>query len=277
MTLPVSIYGKDKSSYKYLLSLRPLQHREGRGTLEEPSPFRLNGIVCELMDMTSLTRLYEMKSMLMERLGIQLRNDIAAIELSSSLMIDSKVDEKKRKYLSDIIHQRVKYVVGLLDESRAYLNMDVEMEAIERFPIDSQSPFDKVLEEMKVIAKGRGIIFTVKRPELMCHVFASPTHLENVFRAIMIILVRDAVDDSAIIIDIEESEKWSNFLFKNTGFGIPNERFQEYVFGDVDLASDELRNLRDAVRWAKLWGGDIEVNSNVGVGMSLNMKLQRFI
>ena len=46
------------------------------------------------------------------------------------------------------------------------------------------------------------------------------------------------------------------YTFQNTGFGIPNDLFQKYLYGDASLASEELKTLREGIRWVEAWGGE---------------------
>lgn len=273
ITLPVSL----SSEYKhYVLNMWPLLHKEREGFSEDPAPFGLAGIVCELVDRTASNRLDEIKGHLSQRLGVELRNDLATIELSTSLLSSGQLPDEQIRDVSEIVYSKVKKAVDVLEECQQYLTMDVYRGEQERFPVDAQYCFRFNLDALRPILSDRGVSVDINQPLMMGYVFASPAKLQQVFEYILTVLVKDAFDNSAIRIEVQDAESWVTYLFQNSGFAIPNERLQEYLIGSEELASDELRNLRNAIQWVKGWGGNLEAKSEIGTGMTITLRLQRF-
>jgi hypothetical protein len=77
-------------------------------------------------------------------------------------------------------------------------------------------------------------------------------------------------------IQVREDTSWVTFSFENRGFGMPNDRFQTWLFSDENGGSDAARKLRTAVRWVRDWGGAVEAESGVGSGTRIQLRLQRF-
>jgi signal transduction histidine kinase len=274
LALPVML-SKDREYY--VLNVRPLRLREGSELREGPTPFGVSGIVCELVDRTSLTRLYEIKTQVVDRLATQLRTDLATIELSSSLLADGSLPEEDRTQMMDVIQGKVQQSLDLLSECQQYLTSDVYLETVETFPVNVQNVLAEVVETLRPQAEERGIRWEINQPQLMSAVFASPIKIEQVLSVILAILLRDTADRTAIGVKAVENENGIVYVFSNSGFGMPNDHFQEYLSGNGHGAAEELKSFREAIAWVKEWGGTLEAESHVGEGTRATLQLRRFI
>jgi hypothetical protein len=274
LTLPVMLQGAGKS--RYLMHLHPLGLGKESGNAAE-SDLGTKSVLCELIDATVFTGLFEMKEKLTARLGLQLRNDLASIDLSSSLLGKSELSEKQRSMISQVIHEKVAKTLDVLAECQQYLSQSAAAENIERFPVDSQEHFAAALEEVQPALGRRGLGVELEQPKVMSYVLASSPNIQKLFTAVMRLLIADALDGSALRIAIREDEDSVTYAFSNTGFGLPNERFQAYIFGDRHLATEELKALKEASLWVEGWGGALEAESEVGMGIRVELRLVKFI
>lgn len=274
ISLPVTL---SAGRNHYILNVRPLRLREGSELREGVTPFGVSGVVCELVDRTSLTRLYEIKTQVVDRLATQLRNDLATIELSSSLLGNGTLPEESRARVIDTIHEKVQQTVDLVSECQQYLSNDVYLKAVETFPVNVEHALNEVLETLHPSAEERGLRWEVVQPQLMSAVFASPAKIERVLSVILTVLIHDAVDRSAIRIEVVENEDGIVYTFANTGFGMPNTHFQEYLSGKAGFVGKELQGLREAMGWVKEWGGALEADNHVGRGIRTTLRLRRFV
>jgi len=165
----------------------------------------------------------------------------------------------------------------MLSECQQYLAVDADIDELERFPVEPKGPMAMALEEAK-LALGRQVIkFQLKQPNFVSHVFASAERLKNLLKGILLVLCKDAAENSNILIRMTETDDVVAFDFSNMGFGIPNELLQEYIFGDTPVGSPELQTVQAGARWIESWGGMMEAFSGVGVGMHFTVHLVKFI
>jgi len=275
ITLPVTLRGRKKS--RFVMHLHPLQVNPAEKGEDALKALSGKCVLCELVDTTAFTGLFEMKEKLTARLGQQLRNDLASIDLSSSLLGSTTLSADQRKHISQIIHDKVSRTMDVLVECQQYLTLDGELESVERFPVNSQEALAEAVAQVEPLITGRGIGVTVDQPQLMSFVLASGDNLRALFLAALKLLGADASDGGTIHVTVSESEDVVSFHFRNSGFGMPNDRFQEYLLGDKTLASEELRTLREGMTWAKAWGGEVEAASEVGVGTEVVVRLVKFL
>jgi CHASE2 domain-containing sensor protein len=272
VSLPVALAG----GRSFALSLRALEASERLGDLEEAAPFQLTGILCELVDTSSLTRLYDVKAHLMQRLGVQLRSDLAALERPASQLATGELPEHERRDAAARLHERVVAALATVDECQQYLGRDSDAADSQRFPIDPCSPLERALEDLQPSAQARGLTFERLHPKVLSPVFASPTRLQDVFGSVLGHLAEDALGGTPMRIQVEEDAGWVTFSFGNRGFGMPNDRFQAWLFSDQNGGSDAARKLRVALRWVQDWGGAVEAESEVGSGTRIRLRFQRF-
>ena len=271
VSVPVALSG----GRSFALSLRALRAGDRQSDLEDAAPFQLTGILCELVDTTSLSRLYEVKAHLMQRLGVQLRSDLAALEHSASRLASEELPEAERRAAAAQVHERLVGALATVDECRQFLGRESDAGS-ERFPVDPEGPLVRALEGLQSSARARGLFF--ERPEAAVPgpVMASPTRLQDVFGSVLDHLAEDALGGTPMQIEVEENESWVTFSFGNRGFGMPNERFQAWLFSDQNGGSDTARRLHTAVRWVQDWGGAVEAESEVGSGTRIRLRFQRF-
>jgi signal transduction histidine kinase len=263
---------------RYLMHFKPLpEYSLDESSLLLGKRLGAKSILCELVETTSLTRLYELKTRLTDRLGLKLRNDLAAIDLSSSLLGSTDLGHDQRQTISQVIHTKVQSTVQALGECQQYLALNTDIDDLERFPVDPRPPVEAALDEVRPAAEGRGLKIEVTKPHFVSYVFASSEKLEQLFKAILHLMSQDATDNSTILVRLTESEDLVAFDFSNTGFGIPNEVLQEYVFGEQALTSEKLQDIQAGARWVQAWGGILEAVSGVGIGLHFTIHLVKFI
>lgn len=133
------------------------------------------------------------------------------------------------------------------------------------------------MEKVERFAAEREISFRIEIPDPSPPVFAPQDELLEVLEAILTYLLRDATQGSEIVIRFALEGQIPGFSLTNQGFGLPAERFQEYLFGNDPVNSPEFRRLRRALRLAQRWGSVIEGSSEVGRGTQMTLRLHGFI
>jgi CHASE2 domain-containing sensor protein len=276
---PVSfpVVFRSAGAQRFLLHLRPLQDETVEDTGMAPRRIGSRSILCELVNTTSLTALHEMKSRLTGRLGLRLRNDLAALELSAFLLGSDDLASPERGRVARLVREKVRGTIDTLGECRQYLALESDQDEFERFPVDPKVPLRAAVDEVREAAQKRGVTLQVDEPNLMAFVFASSPKLKDLFGAILRVLCQDAADNTNVITRVAENEDVVVFDFLNMGFGIPNELLQSYVFGEQQLASEEFQKIKAAARWVQSWGGMLEAVSGVGVGIHFTIHLVKFL
>lgn len=276
ISLPVKL-GSDERSF--VLHLGPLLPAQGKQKLREgdPLPFEVEGVLCELIDVTSIKRLGGLKDDVVKRVTTQIRSDSEALLTGISLLETEGLTDEKRSRVLNIIREKIVDLVSVTDRADDLLSMEFDTGAVECYPIDCKHPLLAALESVRGKATNHDIQFDLQLPELVSLVFASPDGLQAVLESILDVEVSDTVQQGHIKVTLQEKDGWVVYHFSNQGFGMPDERFQDYLHGDLSRVTEEFKALRNSAIRVGHWEGALNGTSEIGVGSRFELKLKGFI
>lgn len=274
--LPISAL--ENTNKNYLLHISPLlkDGSDGDMSIDSTSPFNLTGILCELMDVTTVKNLGEMKENLVQHVSHRLYDDMTEIkELSSQLTDDSLWTTKQKLYLH-MLQEKVDHSIKTIQQSNALLIRDLWEGKVESYPVDAKIPIESAIALLHDKAKLHGTTLQCDFPREVGLVFADKDEIRKLFNIILLLLIQDSAENTPVTVKLEEQDLYLTYTFSNDGFGMPDERFQQYLYGSENFASDEFRKLRSVLPYVKNWGGQFVGHSEVGTGISITVKLRSF-
>lgn len=274
--LPVS--GQPGTQENFTLSVRAIASDEGgSGSVDNAAPFHVSGLLLELINISQLQGVYAMKDTLVERFGQRLRGELGAIVLGSDLLREKSLSVRDRAQAARVLRDKVSGAVDLINQAGRYMQVKVAGPGLGLYPVDATAPVLSALKTVHEEAQAREIEFSVRLPEFTSLVCAAPEELGRLMRSVLTALVNDAAENTCIEVDVEERDNRVLYRLSNTGFGIPNDRLQAYLFGGHNLVADEFRDLREALDLVDAWEGRVSASSDVGAGMAFNIELQAVI
>lgn len=276
ISLPVKL-GSDARSF--VLHLGPLLPAQEKQALREgdPLPFEVEGVLCELIDVTMIKRLAGLKEDVVKRVTTQIRSDSEALLTGISLLETEGLTDEKRNRVLAIIREKIVDLVSVTDRADELLSMEIDSGVVECYPVDCKQPLLAALESVRSRAAGHGIEFDLQLPELVSLVFASPEGLQAALESVLEVEISDTVQQGHIQVTLQEYDGYVVYLVSNQGFGMPDERFQDYLHGDVSQLTDEFKALRKSIARVGHWEGELRGSSEIGVGSRFELKLKGFI
>ncbi len=228
------------------------------------APFELAGILFELSDESGAKKRIEIREQLLEWMSLKTRN-----ELSSFVDFDScgHCESANR------VNVKVAKVLGILDQTHAALSAASVNSSSSVCPVDAYPLLFSVIEETAGALAGKKVGCNADVPRLMSLISVQPEQLKLLFKTILEVLASDAAADSALEIQATEQDESLCFTFRNTGFGIPDEHLQAHLQEPEYGVTEEFKGLREAMQPVAGWGGEVEIHSEVGVGMSARLRL----
>ena len=272
-SLPVRLH-QQKSSY--VLNVRPLEiarsrHREFR---DEASPFETHGILCELVDHTSLVDVYRLKNQLSEALANIVRNDLVAVDSAATLMSENHESESERAGYESLIHHQIAETADRLRICQQGLNFDEDEESNVCHPVDVIIVLNEALERMQDCIDENQIKVQIRKPEFTSLVFAVPLRLQDAFVAVLDFACRDAIRGTEIVATVEERMGSVVISFSNRGVGVQILSLQAALEGHT--TDEAYEPLRQAASQLSEWGGNIVGTGIVGEGVQLRIHLRAF-
>ncbi len=275
-SLPVH---SEKTERVFMLSLQPLYHRESEQAVEsgEAHPFALQGILCELIDVTEMRSHYGVKDRLIERFLFRMRNDLQGVLAGSALLTHGEIGEEQRSSTERLMERKIDHVVAMFERTHEYISKDLESGSSEVYPVDPREAVMQAAHGLETLARRHKVELRLNLPRFAGLVLAEHSGmLDWAVRTAMSILLEDAVENSALIVDMEEKDGWLTIRCRNQGFGLPDARLKDYLFGDMPVESRLYRSMREAILRIREWGGEVHAHSQVGEGMQIELKLKVF-
>jgi hypothetical protein len=260
----------------YMMMIRALKsdedHEDASGEIK---PFEMIGILCELVDMSQIRELYSQKEKIVEYMNSWLRNDLSSISMACDLVQDARITDDKRETLMQLIKQKVTDLGHNFEQVNTIVQQDLISKVTSQYPVDYIESLKTVINECQSKQKKSIDIHPVI-PFCSPLVMAAPKELRQVFNAILVVLISDALEESKIQVIINYDKNQMRFEFKNEGFGIPQEQLTAYLESDDTLDSSEFQDLKMAYQQITNWDGAFTAVSKIGEGMDFNFTLKAF-
>ncbi|MDH3638994.1 MAG: hypothetical protein OES09_11115, partial [Gammaproteobacteria bacterium] len=271
ISLIASLGGEDE---RFLLHIAPLARVES-GDDGSGEPVERQGLIFQLTDISPLQAPIEMREESLQRVISRLRNDMESMMLAKSLLDDEKQPKTALAQAINILKAKIEETVEMMDQAQHYIGED----DVDRlcYPIDPISPIRTAISTIQAAAAQRQVTISLSVPQLISLVLAQPDELTGILTVVLNTLVEDAMDDTSIKVILEERDGRIQYRFANQGFGIPNDRFQNYLTGTGEVTALEFQALRHAARQVQHWDGYFEAASEVGTGMRFTIDLKSFL
>ncbi len=258
------------------LSLRPLSHAE-QELADGGQPFHMIGILLEITDLAEMRRILGHKRRLLERMGYQFRDQLETMSVSCYLLEKPELDDARRARVLEIMKGKIAEAIAKTRQLEELIGREEQNDTQANQPVDLAALLDEVGEEFAEVIGQRGI--GLSRGGALYHrlVLADPQRLHRLLSALFTVLVNDAMGDSEIVIHTRSDEENITLALHNEGFGLPGERLRGYLFGDAADTAEEFSELREALGLLPQWGGELNVDGEVGRGIAFQLTLAVFL
>jgi signal transduction histidine kinase len=276
ISIPVAHFKVDRD---YILHIQPLKLQDHKQQINDLAPvFQIIGILCELEDVTGLKAIYRLKEQMFERFSLQMRNDLATMILTLSIVEDASASTEEKTLALGGIRGKIEETLTTLKSVSEQMNIEIEslVSSLGRYPINGQEAIKRAVAALNEYAALRAIRLHLKTSGLLSLVFASPAELYSVFHTVLTAMIDDTFEGADVWIEIEEKNEWVHYYFRNNGIGIANNKLQQ-LNENAALMSAEVLKMDEVIHCVKHWEGRIEFSSQVGKGSTATLSLKRFL
>ncbi len=262
----------------YILHLHPIVQNDA-DSLNQPDdvqPFHMTGILSELVDVTDIQQMHHFKIQIMEKIKNQTQKDLISFTKSFHNIA-------KRHHLPPFVNEELNAIkltidnlIPALDYLYKILDIDVDHQRRGIYPVNIPEIMASSINRFDLPVNRNIRIVTAFSGDNELG-FASPSKLEYAIHAILDLLFSDAIDNSQIHVDIQDDMSEITCFFSNIGFGMPNARLQDYLFGSHDIDSERFLKLRQTMQEVRRWAATLEATSEMGVGIRFCLRLKAFI
>ncbi|WP_338848900.1 hypothetical protein V8J88_08150 [Massilia sp. W12] len=236
-------------------------------------PFALVGIQLEILDVSELA-LQQDASAEIRRQMLQLLHDdlrkLPALARSAISALQSGQGAARQLQLWQWLQHKTENLARLEQRSQLLL-ASVEQGAYICYPLDLALQCRQTLHNLAPQLQARSLTYAIKQSAPV-YGFALPPALQTCLHAMLLALIADAAEESALQIEIISEGGRAGLHLHNQGFGMRSSRLQQGMQGN-DPAFAALRSARDQLAQ---WDGALELDSAPGKGSRASLYLQAF-
>ncbi len=264
----------------FSLTVRPLTNADVESPGQAPAPFRIQGLLLELVDVTHLVRLERMKDELGNKVSAELRNQLEAALLAAELGRQEDVAETDKASFSELVEKKLKQMSHTLGRSQGIMNAVQDITRLSEFPVNATSLAEDLARRWRSALVSRELDFELENPPFNAFVRVDITQIESVLDSLVSVLADDAGPGGRIRLRLEEKHEgddfWTSFILESIGYGMPEERLQAAMKGTGRITTTAMHRLRKAVDQVVLSGGELKATTAIGEGIRFNLRLPGF-
>ncbi|WP_092009386.1 sensor histidine kinase [Marinobacter daqiaonensis] len=264
----------------FSLNVRPIQGAEGNASAGVSTPFRIQGFLLELVDVTHLVRLERLKDELGNKISAELRNQLEAALLAAELGRQEDVSASDKAAFAELVERKLLQMSRILTRSQGILNAVQDISRLADFPVSITVLAEDLARRWQPPLASRELAIELERPPFNAFVRVDVTQIENTLDAVVAVLADDASPGGQIRLSLEERHEgatlWTTFIFENTGYGMPEERLQAAMKDPARATTPAMHRLRQAGDQVTLWGGRLEATTAIGQGIRFELRLPGF-
>jgi len=172
-----------------------------------------------------LVRLDRLKTYFLAIASHDLKTPLAAVESYLQVILGGFVGEitERQRHMMERSSLRIKELIGMINRflDLAYIERGEIVQKMEMTSLDEV--LDRCLEEMQVLASEKGQTLTVEKPPSLPVIYASPSHLHQVFTNLLSNAIKFTPEGGSITLGVEEVGDNIQVTLTDTGIGIDPE------------------------------------------------------
>ena len=232
-----------------------------------------------ITDVTRLRNLEKMRSEFVSNVTHELKTPLTSIRGSIELLKSSDRDEETRRYFYDVLDIEAERLQHLIDDM-------LVLSRIENAKDDPSARPCSVAEAVRNCADRIGAVAEKNQVSIVLHldesiyVSCSPTRLEQLFGNLIENAVKYNTPNGSVTITSLRQKGTALIRVQDTGIGIAKEHFDRLFerFYRVDTSRSRAvggtgLGLSIVKHLVVLYGGDIEVDSEIGKGSTFTVRL----
>ncbi len=236
----------------------------------------ISGILLELHELTDIKKIMRLNEVFFHTSSTYFQNYQKSIHSVLNQLQDQKLAQDKRDKLVAFARKRGAALFDSFERVGEILTHNLISGGPLYFPTDCVECLQTALAKLKPEAATQKVQFVVQRPEHMVPVMAIADELEIIFEDILRYLVNDAEPHTEVTISFKREYKFVDCRICNTGYGLPDHDFQNYLLAAEAELSTTFQVLQNARQQLLNYGGRFEAKSELGKGAEFLIGLKRF-
>ena len=233
-------------------------------------------VLCELVDITEMSRLAAVQRNLAAFIDIQLRNDFETVQLAVRLATDPRLEDDRRSIAIDRLNMAMKRTRKKLQLINTLLITAPTGDPQEPYPIDPLVPVRSALAAAFTNADRAGVAISTDLPSLAAPVIGEPNVLRELVSAILALVINDSVNASTVIFKMREMRGHIEICITGGSFSLPKDRLVALI-NDTSTTGTEFSAVASGSRSLQSWGGALTVDEASDGTQNFNISLKKLV
>ncbi len=232
-----------------------------------------------ITDVTRLRNLEKMRSEFVANVTHELKTPLTSIRGSIELLKSADRDEGTRRYFYDVLDIEAERLQHLIDDMLVLSRIENARDDPTAQPCSIADAVRSCVDRISAVAEKDQVSIAMHLDESI-YVSCSPTRLEQLFGNLIENAVKYNVPKGSVTITSLRQKKTAVIRVQDTGIGIAKENFGRLFerFYRVDASRSRAvggtgLGLSIVKHLVVLYGGDVEVDSEVGKGSTFTIRL----
>jgi two-component system phosphate regulon sensor histidine kinase PhoR len=257
---------------------------DGRVLSATALPVSAGGALLTVHDITERFHLDEMRRDFVANVSHEIKTPLTAIRGYAETLKEGALEEAEvaAKFTGRILAQCVR-LEELLSDLLPLARMEAaERQGHERQPIDLAALIEQAIEIVRPVAEAREIAVAFRQPHTVPEYEADRDALEQLVSNLLNNAVKYNRDGGEVTVTLESDEEAVSISVADTGIEIPGdsiprvfERFYRVDKGRARAEGGTGLGLALVKHAAKLHGGQVDLESRLGVGSTFSVRLPR--
>lgn len=274
--------GQDANVFALLRARPLLQRLDGELGEAEAAPFRLRGITFEIVDVTALRRLYDLKEDVLHQAGTTLPEEVQKVIRAATTLEKPNLPPGHRERLAKLTVEKMASAVQQLVQTERLLQEHPLQAGPACYALDPLPALQKAIAAVRTAVEQAKSTLRVELGSERRTVFAEMPALAGVFAAVLQAIAAAAPSRSEIHVfsksdpvQVLQTNRVT-FWFVNERRGIDDGELQRWLAGEGHHGS-EFRLLRSAMQTIESWGGALECVAVADAGITFRLRLRGFL
>ncbi len=250
---------------------------------EDDTDEQSSGIILAVRDISEHRALEKARTAFVSDVSHELRTPLTTIQSAVDLMerAQEKLDPLEHRAL-ELADQELKRIRAMVEELLVLAQMDSWQYSLEVSTIDLGSIIQSALDSLQSKAERFGVEFHFNTNDVVRQCLCDGQKLYQVFLNLLDNAIKYSDPEARVDISIEEDESFLTAIIQDTGVGIPEEDLPQLFERFYRVNKDRSRStggsglgLAIAKEIIAMHGGEISVESQVGVGSTFRIQLPK--
>jgi signal transduction histidine kinase len=269
-TISVNTLGRS-----YILSVKAVRGLDRAVGIEANAPFSLYGLLVQLRDVSDPMDLINIRENFIEHSVSHIRKRLDSLLAICLKICDPSQKEAIKHSIFDELTKKKVAVEASMDELQMFMGFQESGRDIKYLPTDVRKLFDDAKSSIIDQAEAKQLTFLIESPDTSPIALAPPRELGEIFSIILSILIKDALQNTALSIRIREDDESVSYSLGSSGFGMRNEDLKAYMDPSFQDTPNEFHNLGILKTVLDDCYGSLTYQAVIGQGMTFMIKLTK--